>query len=233
MIDLAGEELEIVSLHSLPVNDLFLERSTNEQAYYSFRAQPYTWERDFLPRLLNHFDKALPKNKPIRLAITEWGILGKRKDRPYVDTFGEAIYAALFLNMMIRNSERIPIANATALVHGGCIHKVAGQCYTDPQYLVMQKYARMIGSRPLNCILDSPRINVETGTDLGKPEENVPLLDAVACLADRNDDGRPDLYLAIVNTCLNQAMEIRVNLPFISIDSCGNQAGINLSRSGC
>lgn len=224
LIDLAGKELDLVSLHSLPVNDRFLEQLTNEQAYYSLLAQLVTWERKFLPDLLRRFDQALPGHKPVRLAITEWGILGMRKDRPYVDTFGEAIYAALFLNLMIRNAERIPIANATALLHGGCIRKVAGQVYTDPQYLVIQKYAQMIGSRPLACALETPGMDIETGTDLGSPEKNVPLVDAVACLAGGDGASRPGLRLAIVNTHLSRPMEIHVKLPSIPILSTGNQA---------
>ncbi len=224
LIDLAGAELDLVSLHSLPVNDRFLEQSTNEQAYYSLLAQPFTWERKFLPDLLRQFDQALPGHKPVRLAITEWGILGRRKDRPYVDTFGEALYAALFLNLMIRNAERIPIANATALLHGGCIRKVAGQVYTDPQYGVIQKYAQMIGSRPLACVLETPGMNIETGTDLGRSEKNVPFVDAVACLEDGDDADRRSLHLALVNTCLTRPMEIYVKLPSIPISSTGNRA---------
>jgi alpha-N-arabinofuranosidase len=223
LIDLAGKELDIVSLHSLPVNDRFLERVTHEQAYYSLLAQPVIWERDFLPNLLRRFDQELPEHKPVRLAITEWGILGMRKDRPYVDTFGEAIYAALFLNLMIRNAERIPIANATALCHGGCIRKIAGKIYTDPQYLVTQQYAKLIGARPLACVLESPSRDIDTGTDLGRPEKNVPFVDAVVCLADEKDVEKPGLYLAIVNIHLSQLIEITVKFPSVSIDSIGNR----------
>jgi alpha-N-arabinofuranosidase len=213
LVDLAGPELDLVSLHSLPVNDRFLERVTQKEAYYSLLAQPVSWERDFLPDLLHRFDEALPDHMPVRLAITEWGILGTRKDRPYVDSFGEAIYAALFLNMMIRNAERVPVANATALLHGGCIRKVAGQVYTDPQYPVIQKYAQMIGSRPLACTLKAPGRDVETGTDLGKPEKDVPFVDTVVCLSDGNGSEQSTLHLAAVNTCLDQPVELHVALP--------------------
>jgi alpha-L-arabinofuranosidase len=213
LIDLAGKELDLVSLHSLPVNDRFLERLTHDQAFYSLLAQPVTWERSSLPNLLHRFDEATQDRKPVRLAITEWGILGMRKDRPYVDTYGECVYAALFLNLMIRNSERIPIANATGLLHGGCIRKVAGQVYTDPQYLVIQQYAKLIGARPLACVLETPGRDIETGTDLGGPEKNVPIVDAVACLASGKDVARPGLYLTIVNTDLHHPIDISIDLP--------------------
>jgi len=218
LIEWAGEDLDIVSLHSLPVNDRFLERLTNEEAYYSLLAQPTTWEEKFLPDLLERFDKSLPDQKPVRLAITEWGILGTRKDRPYVDTYGEAIYAARFLHMMIRNSKRIPIANATALLHGGCIRKVAGKVYTDPQYLVIQKYAKLIGSTPINCIVKSPRIDIETGTDLGRPEKGLPLIDAVACLREGEYDR---LYLALVNISLEKTISLNVSIGDFSHESTG------------
>jgi len=45
-------------------------------------------------------------------------------------------------------AERIPIANTTGFMHGGCLRKAFGITYYDPQYLVIQQYARFNCATP-------------------------------------------------------------------------------------
>ncbi len=225
-IEAGREQINYISLHCLPVNDLFLERLSNEEAYYTLMAQPATWERKFLPALLQKCDVLLHDLHQIKLAITEWGILGTRQDRPIVENYGEAVYAGLFLNMMIRNAERISIANATALLHGGCIRKVAEMVFADPQYWVIHHYAPMIGARPLACLLRAPGYDVAQGTDLGAPETDVPYVDAVVCWADSKKTTEPGLYLAIVNIHLEQSIPFYFTLPALPIQNRGHSTTI-------
>ncbi len=226
LIEAGREQINYISLHCLPVNDLFLERLSNEEAYYTLMAQPATWERKFLPALLQKCDVLLHDSHQIKLAITEWGILGTRQDRPIVENYGEAVYAGLFLNMMIRNAERISIANATALLHGGCIRKVAEMVFADPQYWVIHHYAPMIGARPLACLLRAPGYDVAQGTDLGAPETDVPYVDAVVCWADSKKTTEPGLYLAIVNIHLEQSIPFYFTLPALPIQNRGHSTTI-------
>jgi alpha-N-arabinofuranosidase len=208
----ARSELEYISLHCLPVNDKFLEHLTDEQAYYSLMAQPAVWERCFVPALLRLSDELAPRTAgrdPIRLAITEWGILGHDRRRPVVENYGEAIYAGLFLNFAIRNASRIPINNATALLHGGCVRKAVAQVYFDPQYLVLQKYTLLTGARPLACHLRGPGYYVADGPDVGGPADEVPYVDAIACLPDAPE---AELIIVAVNRHLTQEIAFSFEL---------------------
>ena len=222
LVQEAGAELETISLHSLPVNQQFLEHLTDEEAYYSLMAQPAAWERRYLPDLLDSLDRAAAKASPpgsgrgpIRLAITEWGVLGSNHHRPRTDNFGEVIYAGLFLNLMVRHAERIPIANATALLHGGCVRKAAEQVYYDPQYLVIQQYTALAGTQPLACSSRGPAYDVQEGPDVGGAVDDVPYVDAIACLVPpvlESGAELPEIVVAAVNQHLTREIPLTVQV---------------------
>lgn len=207
----APDEIDYISLHSLPANDLFLEHASNEQAHNAVLAQVVTWERTFLPDLLARCDRVTDPagRKPIRLALTEWGTLGMHPQRLMVENFGAIIYGGTFLHMLIRNAERMPIANATGFLHGGCIRKAAGVVYHDPQYLLLQQYAPLIGAQPLACHLTGGGYDVTHPADLGATEHDVAWIDAVVCQP-ASDEG---LWAVIANRNLTQAQQLQVEIP--------------------
>lgn len=207
----APDELDYISLHSLPVNDHLLENATDEQAHRAVLGQVTTWERHFLPDLLARCAKsARSRHKaPTRLAITEWGPLGSHPNRLMVENFGAVVYVGAFLNMMIRHAAQIPIANTTGFMHGGCIRKAYGIAFYDPQYLAVQQYAPFIDSLPLACEMSGPGFDVDVAADLGAPEQDVPYVDAVAC---QPADGK-GLLLALSNKSLTETMSVTVTVP--------------------
>ncbi len=210
----AGPAIENISLHSLPDNLRFLRTTlADDAAYYSLMSQPAAWERRFLPDLMAMAgERAGPEGQPpVRLAITEWGILGKSKRRPRVENFGGAVYAGLFLNFMLRNAEHVPIANATALLHGGCIRRAAAQVLVDPQYTVLREYSGLVGARPLACYLEGPGYNVTEPADLGARLAGVPYVDAVACQLAPRGEGLPQrLIVTAVNVHLSNEIRLSV-----------------------
>lgn len=207
----APDEIDYISLHSLPANDLFLEHVSNEQAHNAVLAQVVTWERTFLPDLLERCDRVTnaTARKPIRLALTEWGTLGLHPQRLMVENFGAIIYGSTFLHMLIRHAERLPIANATGFLHGGCIRKAAGVVYYDPQYLLIQQYAPLIGARPVACHLTGGGYDITQPADLGATEHDVPWLDAVVC---QPTDG-VGLWAVVANRSLIQTQRLTVEIP--------------------
>ena len=82
--------------------------------------QVSTWENRFLPELLEACDQATAQlsREPIKLAITEWAPVGENLRAVHIENFGSVVYGGVFMNMMIRNAERIPIANTTGYMHG-------------------------------------------------------------------------------------------------------------------
>jgi alpha-N-arabinofuranosidase len=215
LLQQAAEQIDYISLHALPVNDLFLENHTDEQAHNAVLAQVVSWEQQSIPDLLARCDRATQASKPkhIRLAITEWGPLGLHPNRLMVENFGAVVYVGSFLNMMIRNSERVPIANTTGFMHGGCIRKAYGVVYYDPQYLAVQQYKPFIGKIPVACHLTGPGYDAPKPADIGTAQNDVPWIDAVVCKEETGEG----LVAAIVNRSLNQTHRVDVEIPGYSL----------------
>jgi alpha-N-arabinofuranosidase len=217
LLETLGDSLDYVSLHSLPYNDFRLETISSKEATYSILAQPTAWERRFVPDLLTTMsdvreEEATTQQRATRLAITEWGILGHRRDRPHVENFGEAVYAGLFFNFLLRNAQVIPIANSSALLCLGYIRRTAWQVYFDAKYLVMQQYARLANSRLLACRLAAPGYDVTTPSDLSSAQSDIPYVDAVVCHATDGESLYPGLHLAAVNRHLERAIDMQVHV---------------------
>lgn len=116
--------------------------------------------------------------------MTEWGNVGDDPARLHIENFGGVAYGGCFLNLLIRNAERIPIANTTGFMHGGCVRKEGfGITYYDPQYLVLQEYAAFIGQVPVACHLTGSGFDVTTPADVGHVERDLPFIDIAAALA--------------------------------------------------
>lgn len=207
----APDQIDYISLHSLPENEVLLEHVTDEEAHNAVLAQVVTWERRFLPELLERCDRVqrADGSQPIKLAITEWGALGTHPNRLMVENFGGVIYTGTFLNMIIRNSERIPLAIVNGFMHGGCIRKAYGRVYVDPQISAMQQYAPFQGAIPVACQLTGPGYDVVHPSDLGGTDADIPFVDAVVCRSDA-DSG---LLIAAANRHLTKSMTIAVQIP--------------------
>jgi alpha-N-arabinofuranosidase len=179
----APDDIDAISLHSLPVNDLFFDGCSDAEVNASLLAQVVTGERRFIPDLLRACDESdrgqsLP---PITVAITEWGPLGQAPGRIMIENFGGVAWGGSFLNFVIRNCDRVTMTSPNGFMHGGAIKKGAGVVYTDPQFDLIQQYRPFVGGTPLHCSLTGPGYDVARGADLGAPEDDVPYLDVVAC----------------------------------------------------
>ena len=182
---------DMVSVHALPDNERGLHGLDDRLAHYSLMSHTVAWELVHLPALEQTAIEVA--GKPVPIAITEWGILGPMAGRARVENFGGCVYAGLFLNMAIRLGRTIALANATALLHGGCIRKAGGRVYLDPQYLVLQRYADLVGALPVRCVIEGdgygvgPEYEVAVHPDTGAPVADVPYIDGIACLFPPND----------------------------------------------
>jgi alpha-N-arabinofuranosidase len=210
LLEAAPDDIDYISLHALPVNDYMLERVGDREAHEAVLAQVSTWERSFLPDLLERCDAAARSRHrpPIKLAITEWGPLGMHPNRLMVENFGAVVWTGTFLNFMIRNSERIPVASPNGFMHGGCIRKALGKVYTDPMWDALQLYAPFIGSTPVACDVSGPGYDVSRPADLGAIDNDIPYVDAVAC---RTETG--NYLVAAANRHLTEPMELEIRIP--------------------
>jgi alpha-N-arabinofuranosidase len=209
LFETASADMDYLSLHSLPNNDSFKNPVSPVEAYYACMAQPIHWERTFLPEL-ERLAKAHPnrKGQPARIAITEWGILGSLQHLPEVRNFGGVPYAGVFLNSVIRASEFVGITQATALLHGGAVHKAAGWVWYDPQCLVIRKYADLAGGERLEAVIAGPCYDAPEAPDLSRPIEAVSYVDVSAAVL---PDGAEVICLANVACDQDAPVEISID----------------------
>src|SRR5213078_2417399 len=97
------------------------------------------------------------------------------------DTLAGAVYNALCLNMMLRQSDRVTLANMTAFMHGGGIKKPNGVVIVDPQYYTQQLYAEAQMHTPVSTTTIGPGSNVPERGYLPKAA-NVPDVDVFSAL---------------------------------------------------
>ncbi|HXF63642.1 MAG TPA: glycoside hydrolase family 30 beta sandwich domain-containing protein, partial [Caldilineaceae bacterium] len=194
-----GEHVESIALHALPNNFRQVDEHMDlSELWHSLMAHPFRWEVTDLPQLLALARQLVPDRR-VDLAITEWGILGDTQ-RPQVGNLGGAIYAALFLNMAIRQQEHIRVANATALFHGGCLRKAGPFLYHDPQVEVIRRYTELSGGMRLPVAYTGPAYDVSNGVRATPTVANVPWLDAIAV---RRPDG--EVVVVVVNRHAGEA----------------------------
>jgi alpha-N-arabinofuranosidase len=174
-----GEHLSCIALHALPNNFKQLgDHIDLDWLWQVLMAHPTRWEKIDLPELLALSNQLVP-GRAIDVAITEWGILGDTQ-RPQVGNFGGAIYASLFLNMAIRQQEYIRVANATALLHGGCLRKAGPFLYYEPQTEVIRRYTQLVGGRRLPVSYQGAGYDVKNGIRTVPTIADVAWIDAIA-----------------------------------------------------
>ena len=209
LLEAGAERIDYISLHSMPANHFFLGHLTHEEATYAVLGQVDSWERHYLPELIAACDAATHGlNRQIDLAITEWGNVGDDPARLHIENFGGVAYGGCFLNLLIRNAARIPIANTTGFMHGGCLRKGFGITYYDPQYLVLQEYAAFIDAVPVACHLIGMGFDVPTPADIGHAENDLPFIDLIAAT-----DASAHVLIAAVNRHLTRTLPLSITIP--------------------
>lgn len=208
LFEKASANMDYLALHSLPGNTSFAKKISHDEAYYALISQPVVWERIFLPELFTMAKAHLnQRGKPAKMAITEWGVLGPLENRPEVRNYGGVPYAGVFLNSMVRACEMVEITEATALLHGGAVHKAAGLVWYDPQCLVIQRYADMGNGQRVRFTLEGPKYNVENPANLGLAVEDIPYVDVVVI---RPPDLPNQEIVCLVNISLDSEAPVKI-----------------------
>lgn len=216
----APNDVDVISLHSLPVNDMFVEGRSDLEVNRALLAHVATAERRWLPELLARADRSERKKElaPVSIAVTEWGPLGLHPGRLMIENFGGVVWSTTFLNAMVRLGSRVAMTSPNGFMHGGAIKKGAGVTYTDPQFEVIQEYWPFVGGTPVPVALRGPGFDVNFSIDLGAPESDIPIVDALAvwgpdglhvALANRDELAEHRLTLSIDNRSLAGPVQYR------------------------
>ena len=144
--------------------------------------------------------EATPHQEQVKTAFTEWLIIGN-KAAPDYSNMGGALFAAGFLNTILRDVAIVPISDMTGDVGFGGLWKKRGQVYPSPAYWVLRAYATAAPRTLLSVQSDGPTYTISHGVERLPEIANIPYLDITAATS---DDGKR-LLLFCVNRSLTTA----------------------------
>ncbi len=187
--------------------DVLLKDATPDFVDEASFALPVEVERK-LRQAQDQIDRVPGYSGKVHLAFTEWLWTGGRPEAPLFLNTGGAITTGAFLNMLIRNSEIVPISDMTGIMDFAGIWKVKGQVFATPAYYVFKMYSSADAARLVDVTADSGRYSVAQGVKRFPSIDNVPYLDVVAAT---NQDGSR-LTLFCVNRSLGTDISARIQL---------------------
>lgn len=142
------------------------------------------------------------------LAFTEWLFIGGNSDAPSFTNTGGAIVTGGFLNMLLRNSEIVPISDMTGIMEFAGIWKKRSQVFGTPSYYVFKMYANANVEKPVAVTVNAGSYSVAQGVKRLPEIASVPYLDVTAALS---KDGKT-LTLFCVNRSLDKDISANIRL---------------------
>jgi alpha-N-arabinofuranosidase len=145
----------------------------------------------------------------VNTAFTEWLFWSSENQfSPRYDNMGGAVGTAGMLNMLLRNSDIVPISDMTGIVEFGGIWKKRGRVFGVPAYWVFRMYSNADVARLVMTQNNGPKYEVEQGSTRLPTIASVPYLDVVAAI---NSSGNK-VTLFCVNRHLTRDIQTRIEL---------------------
>ncbi len=161
-----------------------------------------------------------PHRDRVKTAFTEWLMISNSHAGLNYPNMGGALFAGGFLNMILSNSDIVPISDMTGIMEFGGIWSKRGQVYGAPAYWVLREYANAQPRTLLRVESNSPGYSVMHGVDRLPEIENVPYLDVVAA----ESEGGRSLVLFCVNRHLTRSLT--ASFDFASLGAKGQVAKV-------
>jgi alpha-L-arabinofuranosidase len=133
------------------------------------------------------------------VAFTEWLFVGNRDGVPSFRNMGGAVDTAGFFNMLMRNSDVVPISDMTGIMEFAGIWKNHGQVYGAPGYYAFRMYSTAHPATPVETVSDAGSYSVKNGVERLPEIDNVPYLDVTAAF----DESKRALSIFCVNRSLD------------------------------
>lgn len=208
---------DYLSTHFVVNDDVQLFRPSNDFRSLAMAALPIGLEKQMY-KIHDQIQRS-PHRDHVNTAFTEWLAISNGRVSTNFSNMGGAVFAAGFLNMIIRNSDIIPVSDMTGIIEFGGIWKKRGQVYPAPAYWVLREYAQADPTTLLHVETSSPTYTVTHGVRRLPEIANVPYLDVVAA---ESGDGK-DLVLLCVNRHLTQTLSAEFDLSFVAPGSAGGR----------
>jgi alpha-L-arabinofuranosidase len=171
-----------------------------------------------LGRKLRADQQQIDENPPFahraHVAFTEWLFVGNRDGVPSFRNMGGAVDTAGFFNMLMRNSDVVPISDMTGIMEFAGIWKNHGQVYGAPGYYAFRMYSTAHPATPVEAISDAGSYSVKNGVERLPEIDNVPYLDVTAAL----DESKEALSIF----CVNRSLDIDIPADIVVRDFAGS-----------
>jgi len=154
-----------------------------------------------------------PHRDHVKTAFTEWLMISRSRMGLNFTNMGGALFAGGFLNMIVRDSDIVPISDMTGIMEFGGIWKKRGQVYGAPAYWVLREYANAQPRTLLNVKSNSPEYSVAKGVDRLPEITDVPYLDVTAA----ESEGGKSLVLFCVNRHLTRSLTASFDLASLGV----------------
>ncbi len=250
LLDYAGKRLQWISIHSYP--ELMME--VNNPAPYD-QCMAYLEDLEAPVRQVRGLLMAYGLEKQIRIAYDEWNLRGwhhpnvqqgdgatdpadylaprDKNDINATYTMADAVYAACFLHMLLRNADLVGMANFAPVVNTrGAIFTHDKGIVLRTTYHVFDMYANLLGDEVMTSWAeDVPRWQVPRKGG-GTAE-----IEAVDMVATRHRDG--SMAIGAVNRHSSIAQQVLLQMPGISkvkvTTLCGHAPDDynDIGRDGC
>ena len=148
------------------------------------------------------------------VAFTEWLFVGNRDGVPSFRNMGGAVDTAGFFNMLMRNSDVVPISDMTGIMEFAGIWKNHGQVYGAPGYYAFRMYSTAHPATPVEAISDAGSYSVKNGIERLPEIDDVPYLDVTAAL----DESKKALSIF----CVNRGLDIDIPADVVVRDFVGS-----------
>jgi len=142
------------------------------------------------------------------LAFTEWLFIGDRYNAPSFTNAGGAIVTSGLLNMLLKNSDIVPISDMTGIMEFAGIWKKRSQVFATPAYYAFRMYASADIAKPVAVTAKAGEYSVSQGVNRLPEIASVPYLDVAAAIS---QDGKT-LTLFCVNRSLATDIPARIQL---------------------
>ena len=154
-----------------------------------------------------------PHRDHVKTAFTEWLMISRSRMGLNFTNMGGALFAGGFLNMIVRDSDIVPISDMTGIMEFGGIWKKRGQVYGAPAYWVLREYANAQPRTLLNVKSNSPEYSVAKGVNRLPEITDVPYLDVTAA----ESEGGKSLVLFCVNRHLTRSLTASFDLASLGV----------------
>lgn len=147
----------------------------------------------------------------VKLAFTEWlWVPGRERDHaPGFLNFAGALVTAGNFNMLLRESDQVPVSDMTGVIEFAGIWKKRGQVYGTPSSYVFRMYATADADHLLTATVNGGEYSVHDGVSRLPEIPHVPYLEVVAVAS---KDGRTVTLFAL-NRSLSQSIAAQLEVP--------------------